>query len=286
MSRSLSVACVSLLTLIILLAGTTGQTGERKEGKSPGESALSAEERIEKALGQPATFEFFDTPLTDVVEALREASKINVVLDRRALEEIGIPADAGISFQISNVSLQSALNLMLGQLDLTWTIQDEVLLITTPEGAEERLITKVYDVADLVICRDASGELWADYDTLIHLIKWTIEPATWDHVGGAGTAEGASFRGAETLTVSQTYQIHQKISQFLEDLRAVARKKGPDAEPPLRERPKPEAPVVDRTFMWGMGLGTGGLGKAGPEQDDQSKDPPPKQDDAPDPDPF
>ena len=40
---------------------------------------------------------------------------------------------------------------MLRELDLTWVIEDEVLLITTQDGAQERLATKVYPVADLVV---------------------------------------------------------------------------------------------------------------------------------------
>jgi len=39
--------------------------------------------------------------------------------------------------------LAVALNLMLRDLNLTWTIKDEVLLITTPEEAENHLTTKV-----------------------------------------------------------------------------------------------------------------------------------------------
>ena len=41
--------------------------------------------------------------------------------------------------------------LMLRELNLTYMIQDEVLLITTPEEADARLTTKVYPVADLVV---------------------------------------------------------------------------------------------------------------------------------------
>ena len=40
---------------------------------------------------------------------------------------------------------------MLRDLGLTYVVQDEVLQITTPDVAEQRLVTKVYPVADLVI---------------------------------------------------------------------------------------------------------------------------------------
>ena len=39
---------------------------------------------------------------------------------------------------------------LLKELDLTYVVRDEVLLITTPEEAESQLVTKVYPVGDLV----------------------------------------------------------------------------------------------------------------------------------------
>jgi len=56
-----------------------------------------------------------------------------------------------VTRNLSGVSLRSALRLMLKDLDLTYVIRDEVLLITTPEEANAKLVTKVYPVADLVL---------------------------------------------------------------------------------------------------------------------------------------
>ena len=59
---------------------------------------------------------------------------------------------------------------MLHDLGLAWCIDNEVLLITTQEQADSRLTTEVYDVADLVTCRDEKGDLREDYDQLIETI--------------------------------------------------------------------------------------------------------------------
>ena len=40
---------------------------------------------------------------------------------------------------------------MLDDLELTYVIENEVLQITTPEQAEAQLVTKVYNVGDLVV---------------------------------------------------------------------------------------------------------------------------------------
>ena len=57
---------------------------------------------------------------------------------------------------------------MLRDMELTYIIKDEVLLITTPEKAESELVTKVYPVADLVLSPDqleqmaqSGGAEWA-----------------------------------------------------------------------------------------------------------------------------
>ena len=55
-----------------------------------------------------------------------------------ALEEIGVGTDEPVTINLHNVSLRSALRLMLKKLQLTYIIQDEVLMITTPEEAEKQ----------------------------------------------------------------------------------------------------------------------------------------------------
>ena len=40
--------------------------------------------------------------------------------------------------------------MILREEDLAWTIASDVLLVTTPEEARTRLITRVYDVSDLL----------------------------------------------------------------------------------------------------------------------------------------
>jgi hypothetical protein len=112
------------------------------------------------------------------------------------------------------------------------------LLITTPEEADNLLSTKVYDVSDLVVCRDKHDELWDDYDTLIDIIESAARPPSWDDVGGAGAINGASLGKAKVLVVSQTYEAHAEIADLLAQIREVA-KKNPDGSLPRRDPPPP-----------------------------------------------
>ena len=111
-----------------------------------------AEKKIEAALKSPTQLEFIETPLQDVIDYLKDFHKIEIQVDRKSLGDVGLdPSTLPITKNLKGISLRSALKLTLRDLDLTYVIEDEVLLITTPEEAETRLTTKVYPVADLVL---------------------------------------------------------------------------------------------------------------------------------------
>jgi hypothetical protein len=109
------------------------------------------EKKIDEQLHAPTTLEFIDTPLSEVVAYLKDLHGIEIQLDKKALEELGVAADTPVTKDLKGISLRSALRLMLGELDLTYLIVDEVLLITSKDRRDNELSTKVYPVADLVL---------------------------------------------------------------------------------------------------------------------------------------
>ncbi|MHB1037911.1 MAG: vWA domain-containing protein [Pirellulales bacterium] len=109
------------------------------------------ERKILEALDKDTDLEFEQTPLGDAVTELATQHGINIQLDTKALTDAGAGTDTPVTLYLKGISLRSALRLMLKSMDLTYTIQDEVLLITTPEEAGQRLSKRVYPVADLVL---------------------------------------------------------------------------------------------------------------------------------------
>ena len=195
---------------------------------------VGREAAIEKALASPTQMEFIETPLQDVIDFLKDYHHIEIQLDIKALKDADVEPGKPITLNVKGITLRSALRFMLREIGLTYLIQDEVLLITTPEEADGRMTTKVYPVADLVACRNSKGELRDDYDALIGVITGTIQPTTWDGAGGQGSIAGASLGTAKVLVVSQAQYVHEQIIELLEQIRAVAAK-DPNAGPPLRE---------------------------------------------------
>jgi type II secretory pathway component GspD/PulD (secretin) len=125
---------------------------KRKDSLSIWSQRRSPKERqIERQLSMPVSLNFQDTKLSQAIEDLKEMSGVNVVPDTSALEEAGISLDRPLSLKVENISLKSALNLLLQQIHLTHVIKDEVLLITTEDNAKGKLKRVTYPVADLVV---------------------------------------------------------------------------------------------------------------------------------------
>jgi hypothetical protein len=180
-------------------------------------SAKAAEALIRKALDEMTALELVETPLVDVLEHLSNKHKINIQLDKKALDDAGLGSDTPITRSLKDVSLRSALKLMFRELDLTWVIEDEVLLITTVDEGSQRLETQIYDVDDLV-----TTEAGVDYDSLIGTITEIVAPNTWSEVGGPAAISSLH----QMLVVSQTWEVHDEIATLLAELRRVRKARG------------------------------------------------------------
>ncbi len=110
------------------------------------------EKAILKALKQKTSLEFVETPLKDVLDYLSKKHRIPIQMDPSGLKDVGCDPDTQVKCKLSGISLRSALEIMLDELQLKWSIHHDVLMITTLQKAEgeEYLYTKCYDVSDLL----------------------------------------------------------------------------------------------------------------------------------------
>lgn len=270
---------------------------------------------IERKLDTPVSLRFEKRPLAEVMDHLARLADINIHLDPRGLGEMGVTSAEPVSISLDNdISLRSALNLILEPLHLSYVIKDEVLKITSEDLRDGEVYTVTYNVADLVIpipnfvpgnhlglqgqlsdayaamgqgpagvagrtlavMASADGEggvgkinpqvlaqmpggmgglgamgglralagmgggaprrgslnpimsggpgglggaAAADFDSLIELLTTTIQPNTWDEVGGPGSVK--EFRTNLSIVVSQTQDVHEEIVDLLEQLRRL-----------------------------------------------------------------
>jgi hypothetical protein len=182
-----------------------------------GDTGSPSVAKINQALRGPLNssgLNFVDLPLEEVVKFLQDQYGIPVQLDTAALEEIGLGADEPVGINLHNISLQSALRLMLTQLGLTSMIRSEVLMITTPEEAEAHLETCVYDVRELV--DDTSAR---SFDALIDTIVSCVATQTWAENGG-GEAEIRMLKPG-LLVISQTQPVQNAVQGLLAEIREM-----------------------------------------------------------------
>src|SRR5262249_14371636 len=107
----------------------------------------TARPSIEEKLKHRVAVSFKDAPLSQVIDDLREANGINIAIDQRALVEDGISLETPVTLTLEQVSLKSALNLILKQASLTYVVKDEVIQVTTESHARGPLRTVTYQVA-------------------------------------------------------------------------------------------------------------------------------------------
>jgi general secretion pathway protein D len=278
-------------------------TKSRRQRFAEGNGRRSEKElQIERKLRTPVSANFRDRPLTEVLDQLGKLADVNIHLDPQGLVEEGVASETPVTIDLrEEISLRSALNLILEPLRLSYVIKDEVLKITSEQMRDGEVYTVTYSVADLVIpipnfvpnsslglagaLRDAQGNLGmgayggfagqsptavlasaegnnasgminpavlaqmqggggsrpasgmpasigglggpggmgggvkADFDSLIELITTTVQPTTWDEVGGPGSV--APFETNLSLVISQTQEVHEQIKDLLEQLRRM-----------------------------------------------------------------
>lgn len=111
----------------------------------------SAEALINKKLDEEISFNLNQNKLEDIVEQIRSEKRIEVQIDKKALEEAAFDSATPIDKVINNTKLRAALRLVLNDLGLSYVIENDVLLITTKTAQENKQVVKVYPVADLVV---------------------------------------------------------------------------------------------------------------------------------------
>jgi type II secretory pathway component GspD/PulD (secretin) len=185
-----------------------------------------AEERILQALSKPTEVNFVDIPLEDAVNFLKEQHKINIWVDRQSLGDANIALDQPVTLQLSDVRFESVLNLILDSLRLEWLIQDEVLKITTHDGAVALAETRSFDVQSLLDAGHTPTEL-------IEAIVQCVEPRSWTSAGG----KGAISHSGGVLVCRQTQRVQSAVAMLLLELEELA-------EEQLEESSAGGAPVV------------------------------------------
>ena len=122
-----------------------------------GDEQSLAEQKIYQILEQPITLNTGGRkPLRAVVDELMKQTQMNIVIDNQAIADNGMTDETTSDLYVevnalNEIKLRSALNMMLDQVSLAYTVRNESLYITTPKRARAELKYKAYYIGDLVI---------------------------------------------------------------------------------------------------------------------------------------
>ncbi len=220
------VAWGSSLVFIIALSSCPSDGFAQAEILAVPAADARAGRTADQALSRLVDVDLEDATIGDLAKFVAERIGLNVVIDRKALEDAGIDPNAqAVTLRVTAAPLAGVFHLALEQQDLSWQIQDGMILITTPEQQEQTgLELRVYPVDDLVrVDGGVANDLGSnhDYDTLIDLLVTTVAPDSWDEVGGPGSISPMPNRSA--LVIGQTRDVQGRVGRLLEALRRVPR---------------------------------------------------------------
>ncbi|HZL90055.1 MAG TPA: hypothetical protein VFB96_16930, partial [Pirellulaceae bacterium] len=176
-------------------------------------AAAEEEQRVAQALAEIDSVDFRDMPLDEGLRTLMARHGLRFQFSSAALANGAANPAIPTTLSLSSVSLRTILRELLGGQKLTWVVRGGLIQVTTIDEADSLLSHGVYDVRDLI---EGSGP--PDFDSLIELVTTTVEPESWDEVGGPGTI---SEMGDRWLVVSQTQENQQKVQRLLARVRAI-----------------------------------------------------------------
>lgn len=207
----------------------------------PPTTQSSRREQITTALQETTSCDFTAMPLAEVAQSLAQQHHIPILLHARKLEEASVLPRSPITKSLHNISLKSALNLILKDLDLTFVITDDAILITTQEDAESRLTVMAYDVDDL-LWKDAVNPFDADWDPFENLLLTFMRPTSWGDYAGPGPTLG---HGDRWLVFPQTRAVHEEVGELLNQLRRALASEDQKHKFPLSRNERAELAIEE-----------------------------------------
>lgn len=228
-----------ILSIAVLSAAATpGFAGER--WPSVVVNATKETQKIYAALQEPTQIEFIETPLQDALTFLRDQHDIRIVLDKKSLDDIGVSTDVPVTKRINGLSLHSALNLLLDDLDLTFAVWSESLLITVPARAETLLEVRIYNVQPLIGENEDSSALLTAIATALDFHSPAASGggifAVNDQFGGmAAPPTRANLRRLvayrSLLIVRDSFQHQEQLASFLAAMQSAMHADPPATNP-------------------------------------------------------
>ncbi|MBL8809804.1 MAG: hypothetical protein JNM43_06465 [Planctomycetaceae bacterium] len=168
---------------------------------------------IRSLMAQKFSLTLDEVLLSDAVDELAKISGTKIQLNLADLKKHGTSVRTPVSAELQDQKLETILDFILSEQNLTWLIQDGVIQIVCKETAESNTRTAVYDVRDL--CRNESESS-------------ALKSALYTQCGGLWIDNGdeigsISFARPGIMVVRHTDKMQDSILNLLENYRTALR---------------------------------------------------------------
>jgi beta-lactamase regulating signal transducer with metallopeptidase domain len=182
-------------------------------------TAASTGDLLEKVLPQT---NFQGITFEDAIDYFRDTTGANIFVNKNALEAAGVSMSTPITLKLHGVKFSKALGTVLdlagGGKELTYDIDDGVIMISTAEQLNMNVKTLVYEVGDLVRTPDGAIPPTPQLlDSLVKTIEDTVAPESWKTNGGK-TGDISESRSLTQLVITQTPARQQMVKKLLDDI--------------------------------------------------------------------
>lgn len=193
------------------------------------EASRKARNKLDETVPQEISFE--SVTFEDAIERIRSDSGLNIFPNWNALQQYGITRDQLVDMpRMTNVSWRQVLEMLLKQVSanlggitqLDWTIEGGVLTISTRDDLSTNLITRVYDIGDLLMPRKV-----VEGGTGFNLTGQLSAVGGGGGVGGATGGTGGGTTGGTTGTSTggssstSTTETQRSITDMEEELQTL-----------------------------------------------------------------
>ena len=143
------------------------KSGTRLKRLEDNRYSSDAERNIWNTLRQTEVEGEYVGTLAEAMGQLSRQAAVNIVFDNVALDDANIQTDQLINVPLTNpVKLENALKIILGNARLTFSVENEVIKVTTPESKRGKTKAETYYIGDLVmpmqVKRNPTDMLWSN----------------------------------------------------------------------------------------------------------------------------
>ena len=185
--------------------------------RSVAQKMTEKEREILKVLDSTLNAEYSANTFEEVIEHLRKVTKVDIVVDKRALEEAGASYESKITVKMKS-SMRTILKRVLADLNLAYVVKDEAILITSRERASQMTTVRTYYLGDLAGVSNSrlpgfvnQAIAIQNINNLIQNIVSTVDPQSWKVNNPDAVGVIVFDPITNSLSVKQSAEMHYKL---------------------------------------------------------------------------